>query len=209
MTHFGTSAKFLDAAAKFGLKPRETHRLDTVRAMFSTGSPLVAEGFEYVYRDIKADLQLSSISGGTDIISCFVLGSPVLPVWRGEIQCRGLGMAVDVWDDEGRPLRGEKGELVCARPFPVIKFRTMRVDAEAQTGPVWARAGDPRCTRLGALLRKYSLDELPQFINVVLGDMSLVGPRPERPVFVEEFRQPPQGEWIVMEDPEGNEFCVV
>ena len=120
MTHFGTSAKFLDAAAKFGLKPRETHRLETVRAMMSTGSPLVPEGFDYVYRDIKADLQLSSISGGTDIISCFVLGSPVLPVWRGEIQCRGLGMAVDVWDDDGKPVRGEKGELVCAKPFPVM-----------------------------------------------------------------------------------------
>ena len=120
MTHFGTSAKFLDAAAKFGLKPRETHRLGTVRAMMSTGSPLVPEGFDYVYRDIKADLQLSSISGGTDIISCFVLGSPVLPVWRGEIQCRGLGMAVDVWDDDGRPVRGEKGELVCSKPFPVM-----------------------------------------------------------------------------------------
>ena len=120
MTHFGTSAKFIDAAAKFNLKPRETHKLATVRAMMSTGSPLVPEGFDYVYRDIKADLQLSSISGGTDIISCFVLGSPVLPVWRGEIQCRGLGMAVDVWDDEGRPLRGEKGELVCTKPFPVM-----------------------------------------------------------------------------------------
>jgi acetoacetyl-CoA synthetase len=120
MTHFGTSAKFLDAAAKFGLKPRETHRLDSVRAMMSTGSPLVAEGFDYVYRDIKADLQLSSISGGTDIISCFVLGSPVLPVWRGEIQCRGLGLAVDVWDDDGKPVRGEKGELVCSKPFPVM-----------------------------------------------------------------------------------------
>ena len=120
MTHYGTSAKFLDTAAKFGLKPRETHKLDTVRAMMSTGSPLVPEGFDYVYRDIKADLQLSSISGGTDIISCFVLGSPVLPVWRGEIQCRGLGMAVDVWDDDGRPVRGEKGELVCSKPFPVM-----------------------------------------------------------------------------------------
>jgi len=120
MTHFGTSAKFLDAAAKFGLQPRATHRLDTVRAMMSTGSPLVPEGFDYVYRDIKADLQLSSISGGTDIISCFVLGSPVLPVWRGEIQCRGLGMAVDVWDDDGKPVRGEKGELVCSKPFPVM-----------------------------------------------------------------------------------------
>ncbi|QDF97503.1 acetoacetate--CoA ligase [Azoarcus sp. DD4] len=120
MTHFGTSAKFIDAAAKFGLKPRETHSLVTVRAMMSTGSPLVPEGFDYVYRDIKADLQLSSISGGTDILSCFVLGSPVLPVWRGEIQCRGLGLAVDVWDDEGRPVRGEKGELVCAKPFPAM-----------------------------------------------------------------------------------------
>ncbi len=120
MTHFGTSAKFIDACAKFGLKPRETHKLASVRAMMSTGSPLVPEGFDYVYRDIKADLQLSSISGGTDIISCFVLGSPVLPVWRGEIQCRGLGMAVDVWDDDGRPVRGEKGELVCAKPFPVM-----------------------------------------------------------------------------------------
>jgi acetoacetyl-CoA synthetase len=123
MTHFGTSAKFLDAAAKFGLKPRETHRLATVRALLSTGSPLVAEGFDYVYRDIKADLQLSSISGGTDIVSCFVLGSPVLPVWRGEIQCRGLGLAVEVWDDDGRPLaggKGDRGELVCTRPFPAM-----------------------------------------------------------------------------------------
>jgi acetoacetyl-CoA synthetase len=120
MTHFGTSAKFLDAAAKFGLKPRATHRLDAVRAIMSTGSPLVPEGFDYVYRDVKADAQLSSISGGTDILSCFVLGSPVLPVWRGEIQCRGLGMAIDVWDDAGRSLRGEKGELVCTKPFPAM-----------------------------------------------------------------------------------------
>jgi len=120
MTHFGTSAKFIDACAKFGLEPRETHRLETLRAMMSTGSPLVPEGFDYVYREIKADLQLSSISGGTDIISCFVLGSPVWPVWRGEIQCRGLGMAVDVWDDDGQPVRGEKGELVCTKPFPVM-----------------------------------------------------------------------------------------
>ncbi|WP_332675414.1 acetoacetate--CoA ligase [Aromatoleum sp.] len=119
-THFGTSAKFLDAAVKFELKPPETHSLASVRVLMSTGSPLVPEGFDYVYRDIKADLQLSSISGGTDIISCFVLGSPVLPVWRGEIQCRGLGLAVDVWDDDGRPLRGDKGELVCTKPFPAM-----------------------------------------------------------------------------------------
>ncbi len=118
MTHFGTSAKYIDALAKTGLIPRERYDLTPLRAMFSTGSPLSAEGFDFVYRSIKADLQLSSISGGTDIISCFVLGSPILPVWRGEIQCRGLGMAVDVFDDEGRPVVGEKGELVCTRPFP-------------------------------------------------------------------------------------------
>jgi acetoacetyl-CoA synthetase len=88
--------------------------------MFSTGSPLSPEGFDWVYREIKQDILLASISGGTDIISCFVLGNPVLPVWRGEIQCRGLGMAVDVFDDDGRPVRSQKGELVCTRPFPVM-----------------------------------------------------------------------------------------
>ena len=120
MTHFGTSAKFIDAIAKIELQPRRTHRLEHLRAMFSTGSPLVAEGFDYVYANIKPDLQLASISGGTDIISCFVLGNPNGPVYRGEIQCAGLGMAVDVFDDAGRPVRGEKGELVCTRSFPVM-----------------------------------------------------------------------------------------
>jgi acetoacetyl-CoA synthetase len=118
MTHFGTSAKFIDACAKVGLKPRETHDLAPLRALFSTGSPLVPEGFDYVYRDIKPDVQLASISGGTDIVSCFVLGNPLGPVWRGEIQCAGLGMAVDVVDECGKPIQGEKGELVCTRPFP-------------------------------------------------------------------------------------------
>ncbi|MCE1242437.1 acetoacetate--CoA ligase [Oryzomicrobium sp.] len=120
MTHFGTSAKFIDAIAKAGLKPRQTHKLDTLKAMMSTGSPLVAEGFDYVYRDVKEDIQLASISGGTDILSCFVLGNPIGPVWRGEIQCRGLGMAVDVLDDTGAPIREEKGELVCTKPFPAM-----------------------------------------------------------------------------------------
>ena len=120
MTHFGTSAKFIDAAAKLGLTPGKTHDLSALRAMFSTGSPLSPEGFDWVYREIKADILLASISGGTDIVSCFVLGNPVLPVYRGEIQCRGLGMAVDVFDDLGQPVRSEKGELVCTRPFPVM-----------------------------------------------------------------------------------------
>lgn len=120
MTHFGTSAKFIDAAAKLGLTPGRTHDLAALRAMFSTGSPLSPEGFDWVYREIKQDILLASISGGTDIVSCFVLGNPVLPVYRGEIQCRGLGMAVEVFDEDGSPLRGANGELVCTRPFPAM-----------------------------------------------------------------------------------------
>jgi len=120
MTHFGTSAKFIDAIAKAGLVPARTHRLDALRVIFSTGSPLVAEGFDYVYASIKPDVQLASISGGTDIISCFVGGNPIAPVYRGEIQCAGLGMATEVFDAEGRSVRGEKGELVCTKPFPVM-----------------------------------------------------------------------------------------
>lgn len=118
MTIFGTSAKYIDAIQKIKLKPRETHDLSHLKTMTSTGSPLVAESFDYVYRDVKSDLLLSSISGGTDIVSCFVLGSPWLPVYRGEIQCRGLGLKVEVYDDDGHPLIGEKGELVCSAPFP-------------------------------------------------------------------------------------------
>ena len=120
MTHFGTSAKFIDAVAKVDLVPATTHRLDQLRVMFSTGSPLVAESFEFVYGSVKNDLQLASISGGTDILSCFVGGNPIGPVYAGEIQCAGLGMAVDVFGTDGAPVRGEKGELVCTRPFPVM-----------------------------------------------------------------------------------------
>jgi acetoacetyl-CoA synthetase len=118
MTLFGTSAKFIDAAAKAGLRPRETHGLHSVRTMTSTGSPLAPEGFDYVYDRVKPDIHLASISGGTDIVSCFVGGNPIGPVWRGEIQCRALGMKVEVWDDAGRPVREQKGELVCTMPFP-------------------------------------------------------------------------------------------
>ncbi|MBI4739994.1 MAG: acetoacetate--CoA ligase [Betaproteobacteria bacterium] len=123
MTHFGTSAKFVDAVAKTGLRPRETHCLSALRAIFSTGSPLAPETFDYVYRDIKADVLLASISGGTDILSCFALGCPILPVHRGELQCRGLGMAVDVFDEEGKTIpagTGKRGELVCTKPFPAM-----------------------------------------------------------------------------------------
>ncbi|MGD9743457.1 MAG: acetoacetate--CoA ligase [Dongiaceae bacterium] len=115
---FGTSAKFIDACAKAGLEPKATHDLRELRTIASTGSPLLPEGFDYVYGKVKSDVCLSSISGGTDIVSCFVLGDPTGPVWRGEIQALGLGMAVEVWDENRRPLVGEKGELVCTRPFP-------------------------------------------------------------------------------------------
>ena len=118
MTHLGTSAKFIDAINKAGLAPAQTHKLERLRTILSTGSPLVAEGFDYVYRAVKKDVCLSSISGGTDIVGCFVLGSPILPVWRGEIQCRALGMAVEVYDEQGKPIRRGKGELVCVKPFP-------------------------------------------------------------------------------------------
>ena len=118
MTLFGTSAKFIDAVAKAGLEPARTHDLSTVRTITSTGSPLSAESFDFVYAHIKADVHLASISGGTDIVSCFVGGVPTEPVWRGEIQARALGMAVEVFDEEGRPVVGQKGELVCTRSFP-------------------------------------------------------------------------------------------
>jgi acetoacetyl-CoA synthetase len=118
MTLFGTSAKYIGAVEKAGLAPMASHRLASLRTMTSTGSPLPPESFDFVYRSIKADLHLASISGGTDIVSCFVGGNPNGPVWRGEIQVRGLGMDVHVFDDEGRSVRGQPGELVCVRPFP-------------------------------------------------------------------------------------------
>ena len=120
ITHFGVSAKYIDAISKLRVKPIATHNLDSLRMVLSTGSPLSPEAFEYVYRDIKADLCLASISGGTDIVALFAGGCPILPVWRGEIQCRTLGMAVDVVDENGKPVRGHKGELVCTRPFPTM-----------------------------------------------------------------------------------------
>ena len=120
VTLFGTSAKFIDAIRKEGLAPVGTHRLPALRTILSTGSPLSADGFRYVYDSIKPDVHLASISGGTDIVSCFVLGDPTRPVWLGEIQGPGMGMAVNVFDEMGHPVTGEKGELVCTRAFPVM-----------------------------------------------------------------------------------------
>ena len=120
ITIFGTSAKYIAALEKSGCKPRETHRLDALKAVLSTGSPLAHESFDYVYRDIKPDLCLSSISGGTDIVSCFALGNPTLPVYRGELQCKGLGMAVDIFNESGHSVTNEKGELVCTQAFPCM-----------------------------------------------------------------------------------------
>ncbi len=120
INHFGTSAKYIDALNKHGLHPAQSHDLTSLRSIFSTGSPLSGQSFAYVYEKIKADVCLSSISGGTDIVSCFVLGSPTLPVYRGELQTRGLGLAVDAVDENGHSVCQEKGELVCKKPFPCM-----------------------------------------------------------------------------------------
>jgi acetoacetyl-CoA synthetase len=118
VTVFGTSAKWLALSEKDGAKPIDTHDLSALKAILSTGSPLAAHSYDYVYTDVKPNVRLSSISGGTDIISCFALGNPIGPVYRGEIQVRGLGMKVEVFDEKGRSVVGEQGELVCTAPFP-------------------------------------------------------------------------------------------
>jgi acetoacetyl-CoA synthetase len=118
LTIFGTSAKYLASLEKSGFAPARALELPALRTILSTGSPLLPEGFDFVYRDVKADVQLSSISGGTDIVSCFALGCPTRPVYRGEIQCRGLGLRVEIFDPAGRAVVGEQGELVCTAPFP-------------------------------------------------------------------------------------------
>jgi acetoacetyl-CoA synthetase len=118
ITIFGTSAKWLALAEKAGLRPRETHDLRALDAILSTGSPLAAHSFDYVYQHIKPDVRLSSISGGTDIISCFAGGNPIGPVFRGELQGRALGMRVEIFDEDGNSIVGKPGELVCTAPFP-------------------------------------------------------------------------------------------
>jgi acetoacetyl-CoA synthetase len=129
---FGTSAKYIDALKKSGLNPRETHSLATVRTILSTGSPLAEESFDFVYEHVKVDVRLSSITGGTDILGCFAQGAPILPVWRGELQCLALGMDVAVFDDEGNSVTGEKGELVCRAPFPSMPIGFWRDDGDVK-----------------------------------------------------------------------------
>ena len=118
ITHFGTSPKFLSACDSNEILPKEFCNLDSLKSILSTGSPLVEEQFDWVYSNVKSDIQLSSISGGTDIIGCFLAGSPILPVFRGELQCPQLGMSVESWNDDGVSVIGENGELVCTKPFP-------------------------------------------------------------------------------------------
>jgi acetoacetyl-CoA synthetase len=133
-THLGTSAKFIEALGKSGIEPKKTHRLKSLRTLMSTGSPLAPEGFDYVYDKVKRDICLSSMSGGTDLVACFIFGSPLNPVWRGELQACALGMAVIVADDDGKPLPdGQKGELVCTKPFPSMPLGFL-VDGSLERG---------------------------------------------------------------------------
>ena len=144
MTVFGTSAKYLSALEKSGFEPRVHHALPALRSILSTGSPLAPSSFDYVYRSVKTDVQLASIAGGTDLISCFALGNPLRPVYRGELQCRGLGMKVEIFTSDGRSVREQKGELVCTAPFPSMPIG------------FWNDAGD----------RKYRAAYFERFPNV-------------------------------------------
>ena len=157
---FGTSAKYIDAVKKAGLAPAKTHDLSKLKAILSTGSPLVPESFDFVYESIKEDLCLSSISGGTDIVSCFVLGNPTAPVHRGEIQCLGLGLDVHAFDDDGRSVTGEKGELVCTRAFPSMPIgfwndpdgRKYHNAYFARFGGVWCHGDYVEITERGGVI---------------------------------------------------------
>jgi acetoacetyl-CoA synthetase len=132
MTHMGLSAKYIQSLEKAGVKPARTHQLPALRVIGSTGSTLLPEGFDYVYREVKKDVCLSSFSGGTDILSGFVGGSPTQPVHRGEIQGKTLGMAVEIWNEAGSRVIGEKGELVCTRAFPSMPLGFWKDDSGAR-----------------------------------------------------------------------------
>ncbi len=153
---FGTSAKWISATEKAGVKPRETHKLLQLKTILSTGSPLAPESYDYVYRDVKDRVLLASISGGTDIISCFGLGNPLLPVYRGELQCRGLGMKVEILDDAGNPLQEEKGELACTAPFPSMPvFFWNDPDGEKYRKAYFARIPNVWCHGDHAMLTEH------------------------------------------------------
>jgi acetoacetyl-CoA synthetase len=160
VTVFGTSAKYLALSEKEGLEPARTHDLGRLRAILSTGSPLASHGYDYVYDKVKRDVHLASISGGTDIVSCFALGNPTAPVWRGELQTRGLGMSVEVFDPKGRPIWEAEGELVCTRPFPSmpVGFWNDSTGARYQAAyfdhypGVWRHGDWARLTRHGGLV---------------------------------------------------------
>ena len=146
MTVFGTSAKYIDSVRKTGWRARDTHKLENLRTMMSTGSPLSAENFDFVYDAIKPDIHLASISGGTDICGCFVGGNPLSGVWRGEIQGPMLGMAMDVLDDNARPVKQEKGELVCTKPFPSMPVMFWNdPDGQKYHNAYFARFGNIWC----------------------------------------------------------------
>ncbi len=157
---FGTSAKFIAALHKAGIGTEHRAQLASVRTILSTGSPLLPEHFDYVYGELKPDVQLCSISGGTDIVSCFALGNPILPVWRGELQCRGLGMAVEVFDQDSRSLTDKPGELVCTKAFPVMpvsfwndpKGERYRAAYFEQFPGVWRHGDWARLTKRGGLV---------------------------------------------------------
>jgi acetoacetyl-CoA synthetase len=160
LTVFGTSAKWLALSEKQGYQPMATHDLRALGSILSTGSPLAPPSFDYVYRDVKNDVRLSSISGGTDIISCFALGNPIAPVWRGELQTRGLGMKVEVFDENARPVVESAGELVCTMPFPSMptkfwndpdgsKYRAAYFDVYSN---VWRHGDWSKITEHGGLV---------------------------------------------------------
>lgn len=144
---FGTSPKYLAALEKAGLQPRLSHDLGSLKTLLCTGSPLSPQSYDFVYRELKQELCLASMSGGTDIVSCFVIGNPLQPVRRGEMQGKSLGMAIEVWNDQGRPVIGEKGELVCTRHFPAMPIglwndpqqEKLRASYFSQFPGVWAQ----------------------------------------------------------------------
>ena len=160
ITVFGTSAKYIASIEKQGLKPRKTHKLKHLRTILSTGSPLSENSYEYIYRDFKSNVCLSSISGGTDIISCFMLGNPNLPVYRGEIQCKGLGMAVEFWSQSNESRVNVTGELVCTKPFPSTPIGFWSDSADKQylkayfneNPGVWTHGDYGKLTRRGGIV---------------------------------------------------------